>query len=116
MVATDSVDFLPKLSNQACFDVPEVVDISLSDAKTFTDFNPWAVVGSAVGSGLASGLTAPFGQSLGQQLSAASIGFGPATAGAGIGGQLGQADSASGGFVLYPSKPNTNMLRSVYAK
>ena len=32
-----------------------------------------------------------------------------------IGGLFG-GDSASGGFVLYPSKPNINMMQSVYAK
>lgn len=28
----------------------------------------------------------------------------------------GNSNSASGGFVLYPSKPNTNTLQSVYSK
>jgi hypothetical protein len=32
------------------------------------------------------------------------------------GGNSCQASSAGGGFVLYPNKPNTNMLQSVYAK
>ena len=28
----------------------------------------------------------------------------------------GSSNGASGGFVLYPSKPNTNQLRTVYRK
>ena len=33
-----------------------------------------------------------------------------------IGGLFGSDNAAGGGFVLYPSKPNTNMLQSVYSK
>jgi len=34
-----------------------------------------------------------------------------------LGGMIGQGFSgASGGFVLYPSKPNTNMMRQIYTK
>jgi len=28
----------------------------------------------------------------------------------------GGANIAGGGFVLYPSKPNTNMMKSIYSK
>jgi RHS repeat-associated protein len=38
------------------------------------------------------------------------------SASAGIGLGVGAGNNASGGFVLYPNKPNTNMLQSVYAK
>jgi hypothetical protein len=34
---------------------------------------------------------------------------------AGISGRL-QSSAADGGFLLYPNKPNTNQMRSVYAK
>lgn len=33
-----------------------------------------------------------------------------------IGGLFGSGNTAGGGFVIYPSKPNTNMLQSVYTK
>lgn len=37
--------------------------------------------------------------------------------GIGLGaGLLGNSGSAGGGFLLYPNKANTNMMRSVYAK
>ncbi len=89
----------------------------LSDPnKSFSsDFNVGEFFGSSLGSGFTLGLTAPFGNSIPDQVSAGIFGFGPTTAFTAVGSALGQP-SASGGFVLYPSKPNTNTLRSVYAK
>ena len=95
--------------------ISQFIDIGTDPSKTINDFNVGTVLGSAVGGGLTSGLTAPFGSSLGERISAGIFSFGPATAASAIGERLG-APSASGGFVLYPSKPNTNQLRAVYQK
>ena len=94
----------------------QLIDIGTDPAKNLQqDFNVGAVLGSALGGAAASGLTAPFGNSLGERISAGIFSFGPETAFSAIGERLG-APSASGGFVLYPSKPNTNQLRAVYQK
>lgn len=92
------------------------IDIGTNPSKTFQqDFSAGRALGSAIGGGIASGLTAPFGSSLGEQISAGIFSFGITTPIDAVSQSL-STPSASGGFVLYPSKPNTNQLRSVYAK
>jgi RHS repeat-associated protein len=58
-------------------------------------FNPWEVGGAALGGGLALGLTKDFGPSFAEQLSAASIGFAPSTAGLAVGTKLGEPSSVT---------------------
>ncbi len=91
-------------------------DILSDSTKTFgSNFSVGQLAGSTLGGGLAQGLTGSFGNSIPEQMSAGIFSFGVTTPIDAVSQSL-STPSASGGFVLYPSKPNTNTLRTVYAK
>jgi len=96
----------------------QTIGIGLDPTQSIQNYNIGSTIGSALGGGIGSGLTASFGSgSLAMQLSSGVVKFGPSLTAKGIGGALGDpTSSANGGFVLYPNKSNTNMMRLVYAK
>lgn len=123
--------------------VTQTIDIASDPSKSFrSDFNLLELGGNMLGGAAASKLTSAFGPTWSQQASAATIAWPVETSFSAVGQSLGTpgpsfaaptftdfgspnldfstfaglSGTAGGGFLLYPNKANTNMMRSVYAK
>lgn len=118
------------------------INIATDSSRSLSDFNWGEFGGSLLGGAAASKLTSAFGPTWSQQASAATIAWPVETSFSAVGQSLGTpspsfaspnfndfgspsldfptfaglSGTAGGGFLLYPNKANTNMMRSVYAK